>query len=254
MKIVTPVQMVPDLVEELSIDPEGNRLDPYCIRWVINEFDDFAIEQAILLKERNGGKVTILAPGMDGADDALFNAAAKGADELVKLNADFENEVNTHAFARLFAPLISKIQPDLILTGVQVHHHNDGSLGPMLAGELGLPYVGYVSGITLENGKILARKEYPGGVIAEIEVALPAVIGIQASDTPPRYVPISKIRQVMKTSKVAEEDAGEIDLQGGCSSDKMYLPQISGQVTMLEGSVEEIASQLAGIFKEAGVL
>jgi len=58
----------------------------------------------------------------------------------------------------------------------------------------------------------------------------------------------------MKTSKVAEEDAGEIDLQGGCSSDKMYLPQISGQVTMLEGSVEEIASQLAGIFKEAGVL
>jgi electron transfer flavoprotein beta subunit len=254
MKIVTAIQMVPDLVEDLVIDPDGNHLDPYSVRWVINELDDFAIEQAILLKERGGAKVSILAPNMEGADDALFAAAARGADELIKINAEFDAGVNSHSMARLFSPILKTLQADLVLTGVQTHDRSDGNIGPLLAEELGMPYIGYVSGITLVDGTGVVRKEYPGGLIAEMEVTLPAVIGVQSPDTPPRYISMSKIRQAMKTSKIQEQDSGDIDLSGAVPITKLAPPQVSNQVSMLAGSIDEIAAQLAAIFKDQGVI
>jgi electron transfer flavoprotein beta subunit len=254
IKIVSAVQLVPDLVEELVIDPASNQLDRTSIRWVLNEFDDYAIEQSILLKERNGGKVTVIAPDFEGAEDVLFNAAAKGADELLKLCADFEGDFNQHAMARLFAPFVKQAQPDLVLTGVQVHFQNDGALGPILAQELGWPYTGYVSGIRIDNGKAIVRKEYPGGVIAELEVTLPAVIGVQSADTPPRYVSISKIRQVMKTAKIAEEEAGDLDLNGGLPVQRLFQPESTAHATMIEGDTAEVSTRLVAIFKEAGLI
>ncbi|NOH01529.1 MAG: hypothetical protein HND47_05925 [Chloroflexi bacterium] len=74
MNIVVLVKLVPDLVEELTIDPGGAALDLTFARWIINEFDDHALEQGILLKEKNGGTVTVLAPDLEGADDVLFTA------------------------------------------------------------------------------------------------------------------------------------------------------------------------------------
>ena len=85
MNIVVPIKMVPDLVEELVIDASGTKLDPDALRLKLNELDEHAIEQAILLKEKGAGQVTVVAPDVEGVDDALFTAAAKGADRLVKL-------------------------------------------------------------------------------------------------------------------------------------------------------------------------
>ena len=143
MKIAVPVKFVPDLVEELTIDPSGVALDTTWLRLIISEFDDHAVEQAILLKERAGGQVTVMTIEAEGSDDFLFTAAAKGADQLIKLTGDFSN-VNNHALARVYADLLKETQPDLVLTGVQAHNDLDGSVGPLLAEYLGLPYVGYV--------------------------------------------------------------------------------------------------------------
>ena len=122
MKVIVPVQLVPDLVEELGIDAGGKALDAMYLRWILNEFDDHAIEQAILLKEKSGDAksvvVAVVAPDIEGADDALFTAAAKGADRLVKVSAGFEDGYNTHALARLYLPIVKAAQADLILTGV----------------------------------------------------------------------------------------------------------------------------------------
>ncbi len=84
MNIVILVKLVPDLVEELTIDTSGVALDTAWLRMIINEFDDHAIEQGILLKERGGGNVTVVAPDIEGVDDVLFTAAAKGADQIDK--------------------------------------------------------------------------------------------------------------------------------------------------------------------------
>lgn len=253
MKIAVPVKFVPDLVEELSIDPGGAALDTSWLRLIINEFDDHAVEQAILLKERGGGQVTVMMTETDGADDFLFTAAAKGADQLLKLTGDFSN-INNHALAHVYADLLKGLQPDLILTGVQAHNDLDGAVGPLLAEYLGLPYVGYVAGITVTGDKVLARKEYSGGLVAEIEVKLPAVLGIQAAEQPPRYVAYSKIRQVMGTAKIGEHPVASLDLGGGTVVSRMYQPEVAERAMMIEGGADEVADRLVAIFKELGTL
>ncbi len=252
--IVAIVKMVPDLVEELEINDSDTGLDRDWLRLIINEFDNHAIEQAILLKERDGGEVTVLSPEAEGVDDMLFTIAAKGADRMIKLTGDLEEEVNNHALARAFAETAKDQQPDLILTGVQANDDLDGPVGPLVAEYLDMPYVGYVSGVTVEGGKAIARKEYPGGLIAEMEVTLPAVLGIQASEEPPRYVAISKVRQMMKTTEIEEKEVSELDSSGGPTVGRMYLPEAAEKAEMIEGDEEEIAVKLVEIFKEVGAL
>ncbi len=253
MKIAVPVKFVPDLVEELSIDASGAALDTAWLRLIINEFDDHAVEQAVILKERGGGEVAVLSAEADGVDDFLFTTAAKGADKLVKLTGDF-SAVNNHALAKAFSEAIKTIQPDLVLTGVQAHNDLDGSLGPLLAEYLGMPFVGYVAGVTVAGDKVIARKEYSGGLVAEVEVKLPAVLGIQASETPPRYVAYSKIRQVMGTVKIEEQAAEGLDAASGVVVSRMFQPESAERATMLEGSPEDVSDKLIGIFKEVGAL
>ena len=253
MKIAVPVKFVPDLVEELTIDPSGIALDTAWLRLIVNEFDDHAVEQAILLKEHAGGQVTVMTIEAEGSDDFLFTAAAKGADQLIKFTGDFSN-VNNHAIARVYADLLKQTQPDLVLTGVQAHNDLDGPVGPLLAEYMGLPYVGYISGITVAGDHVVVRKEYSGGLIAEMEVKLPAVLGIQASEQPPRYVAYSKIRQVMGTAKIEERAIDSLDLAGGTEISRMFQPEVATRATMLEGGADQIADKLVSIFKELGTL
>jgi electron transfer flavoprotein beta subunit len=253
MKIAVPVKFVPDLVEELTIDPGGAALDTAWLRLIINEFDDHAVEQAILLKERGNGQVTVMTIEAEGADDFLFTAAAKGADQLIKLTGDFSN-VNNHALARAYTNLLKEIQPDLVLTGVQAHNDIDGSVGPLLAEYAGMPYIGYVAGITVAADRVVVRKEYAGGLIGEMEVKLPAVLGIQAAEQPPRYVAYSKIRQVMGTAKIEERAVANLDLGGGTEVSRMFQPEVAERATMLEGGADEVSDKLVGIFKELGTL
>lgn len=253
MNIVILVKLVPDLVEELSIDGNGVALDTAWLRLIINEFDDHAIEQGILLKERGGGQVTVIAPDIEGVDDVLFTAAAKGADRLIKIKGDFPG-VNNHGLARAFQSVVKELKPDLILTGVQANNDLDGSLGPLIAESLDMPYVGYISGVTVSEGKSNVHKEYPGGLIAELNVTLPAVMGIQAAEKPPRYVAVSKVRQMMKTSIIEERAAPDLNIAGGPTISRMFQTEAGQRATMLTGSPEEVAAKLVGIFKELGVL
>lgn len=253
MNIIVLAKLVPDLVDELTIDESGAALDLMFARWIINELDDHAIEQAILLKERSGGTVTVIAPDLDGADDVLFTAAAKGADKLIKLTGDFVT-ANNHALARVAAGLIKDSQADLILTGVQAHNDLDGSVGPMLAESLGLPYVGYVSSVSASDGKAAIHKEYPGGLLAEMDVALPAVLGIQVAEQPPRYVAVSKVRQAMKDSSIEEQEASDLDPSGGATVGRMFQPEATSHAEMITGNPEEVTDKLVSLFKELGVL
>jgi electron transfer flavoprotein beta subunit len=253
MNIIVPIKMVPDLVEELSIDPSGAALDTAWMRLILNEFDDHAIEQAILLKERLGGQVTVIAPDAPDVDDALFTAAAKGADRLIKLTGDTES-LNSHAIARAMSAIIKAETPDLILTGVQAHNDLDGQVGPLLAESLSMPYVGYVSGVKVENKMATVTKEYPGGLLAEFMVELPAVLGIQASDEPPRYVAFTKVRQAMQTASIEEHDIGELDISGGVTVSRMFQPEVGERAEMLAGDAGEVATRLIEIMQEHDVL
>ena len=254
MNIVVLVKLVPDLVEEVEIDASGASVDTTFIRLIINEPDDHALEQAIILKEREGGEVTILGPSIEDIDGVLFTAAAKGADRQIKLTGDFSVDVNNHALARAFAAAVREMQPDVILTGVQAHNDMDGALGPLMAEYLEMPYIGYVSGVAMEGETCIVRKEYPGGLIGEMQVNLPAVLGIQSAESPPRYVAVSKVRQAMKTVALDEQTSPALDRRGGPTVSRMFQPESGERAKMISGDSDEIAVRLVEILREADAL
>lgn len=253
MKILVFAKLVPDLVEEISIDPGGKALDMTWMRLVINEFDDHSIEQAILLKEKSSAQITVLTPESEGADEVLFTALAKGADQIIKLKGDFIN-CNNHALARGLLPIIQEIKPDLILTGVQANNDIDGSIGSALAGFLKYPFIGYVSGVDIEGNLVKVKKEYPGGYVAEVSSSLPAVLGIQAAEQPPRYVAVSKVRQIMKTASIEERNCDASNNQGGLPATRLFQPETTSHAQMISGTPEQVADKLVGIFSEIGII
>jgi len=248
-----PVKLVPDLVEELIINDEGTALDPMWLRYKLNEPDDHAIEQAVLLKERVGAHITVITPDMEGADDVLFSASAKGADRLIKLCGDLKQSPNNHSLAGILASILEELQPDLVITGVQAHNDLDGPLGALLAGILELPYIGYVTSVQLNDGTALVHKEYPGGLIAEMQVTLPAVLGIQAAERPLSYIAFSRIRQAMKTASLEEQPTPEL-ASSEIPIGKLFKAESGERATMLAGDVETVVARLVEIFDEIGVL
>jgi electron transfer flavoprotein beta subunit len=254
MNIIVPIKFVPDLVEELKVDDSGVKLDPDWLRLKLNEFDDHAIEEAILLKERGQASVTVIAPEADCADDALYAAVARGVDRVIKLSGEFSEGVSSHTLARMLAPVVQGLQPDLILTGVQAHNDLDGPLGPLLAENLGMPYVGYIAGVGVSEDQATLRKEFPGGLIMEMGAKLPAVLGIQVAEQPPRYVAVSKIRQAMKTASIEAQDVTDPGNGGELVIGRMYQPESGQKAEMIEGDASAVAAKLVEIFTKAGVL
>ena len=253
MNIIVPIKQVPDLVEELEIDDSGKDLNREWLKYKINEFDDHALEEALQLKEELGGQVTAMALETEDIDKTLYTAAAKGADKLVKVTGDFGYGVASHVAARALANVIQGMEYDLILTGVQAADDRDGQVGVLLAHYLGLPHVSVVTGVKVENGKATVHKEYAGGVMGEFEVTLPAVLGIQAARETPRYAPVSRVRQAMRSTSLEEVAAGDVSVTVGSSVRRMFKPETGAGAEMLEGSAEEIADKIVNLLREKGI-
>ncbi|RME42498.1 MAG: electron transfer flavoprotein subunit beta/FixA family protein [Chloroflexi bacterium] len=256
MEIIVAVKQVPDLIEELEINEDGTGLDPDLLSFVLNEFDDHALEEALLLKEEVGGSVTVIGVDTtDELDQALYTAIAKGADRAVKLVGDFDEEgLSSHAMARLLADAIGGMSYDLILVGVQAADDLDGQVAPMLAAYLGLPHVGVVTGVQVQDGTATVHKEFWGGIMAELEVTLPAVLGIQAARQPPRYAPVSRVRQAMKSATIEEIEVDEVPQVPVAPVRRMFKPEATGRAEIIEGDEATIAERIVEILKERGVM
>jgi electron transfer flavoprotein beta subunit len=257
--ILVLLKMVPDVVEDLEIAPDGRALDMDFLRMILSESDDHALEQALLLKERSGAKVTALALDAPEVDDALFTALAKGVDRVIKVEG-MDSAVSTRLAARIFSRAIAQdaaLAADLVLTGVQAIDDVDGLIAPLVAEDLGLPYLGIITRVGIDGGgkTISAVKEYPGSVRGEFEVELPAVLGIQAAEKAPRYVPVAKVRAAMKTQKIdpaplPATDDGWPELKVV----EMKRNEPAGHAEMLEGEPEAVAGKLCEILAQRGLL
>jgi electron transfer flavoprotein beta subunit len=256
MNIAVVVRQVPDLIETLEIDASGAALDWAAASFVVNECDDHALEQALLLKEAGGGTVTVLALDGGDVDNTLYAAAAKGADRILKLPRDDGSPPSPQAAALLYADAIRKLQVDLVLVGVQAHNELDGVLAPALAGALGQPYVGVIRGVQAgaEPGTVVACKEFPGAVIAQLRVRLPAVLGILGADQPPRYVPVSRIRAAMKATQFEEPEVTATEALPLVTVRKLYPPASATHAEMLSGAEADVAARIAAILAEKGLL
>jgi electron transfer flavoprotein beta subunit len=255
MNTVVVVRQVPDLIEPLEVAPSGTELDMDTASFIVNESDDHALEQAILLKEAQGGSVTVVALDFGDVDNTLYTAAAKGADRIIKIALDGAPPA-PRASAAVYAEAIKPIGADLVLVGVQAHDELDGGLAPFLAAALGTAYVGVIRGVTVgsEAGTVVARKEFPGAVMAQMNVKLPAVLGILGADQPPRYVPVSRIRGAMKSTQFEESQATAVGAEPLMSISRLYPPESGTRAEMLSGSGAEIAARIVDILAEKGLV
>lgn len=254
MKMLVAMKLVPDVVEELEIAEDGTRLDREAIGLKLNEWDDQALEQALLLKEASGGEIVAVAAETGDVEDALYTAIAKGADRGIKLVGDgLEQGMNNRQYAQLLQDVIKETAPDLILTGVQANDDLDGQLATWLAGMLDVPFVTVVSGVEVAGEKVSVKKEFAGGVTANLTLQTPAVVGIQVSPTPPRYAPISRIRQVMKTTSLDEMEV-EIPETPNLNVLRLAVPVSDGHAEIIEGEMEDKVGRVIALLKERGVL
>ncbi|MCX7623450.1 MAG: hypothetical protein N2Z82_06850 [Thermomicrobium sp.] len=255
MTIVVVLEQVPDVVEELSLAPLGTDLARDAVSYVLNEYDDHALEEALLLAEGSGDDVVAVGIDTTGElDQVLYTALAKGAKRAIKLAGDFEGTwVGTRAAARLLVPIIRELSPRLVLTGVQAPDDLDGQLAPTLAALLDWPHASVVIGTELADGAVRARKELWGGLTMHLELALPAVLGIQAARQTPRYVPVGRVRQVMREATIETREV-EMVADGSPRVERLRLPEETAQAEFLSGSPADIADRLIELLRARGLL
>lgn len=254
MRIVVPVKMVPDLVEDLELDEEGTDVDRELIKFVLNEFDDQALEEALLVKEATGAEVVVVALDEPDVGQSLYTALAKGADSAIKLTGVPQGWLDTHTRAAVLGAWLKGEPYDLVLTGVQAVDDLDGQLASLLGERLGLPHVSVVVRVEVKDASVLVRQEFAGGLATELQVTMPAVIGVQAARQAPRYASITRVRQAMQQGVIAEVPAEAGVAGSGLRVRKLYAPQTAGHAQMLTGSAGEVADEILSLLRAKGVV
>ncbi len=253
MKIAVLIKDVPDLVEELELTEEG-RLAVDDMSFVPSEWDDQALEEALILKEGDAGStVTAVAIDTGDVDNMLFTALAKGADRGVKLVGDFNREMSNRARAEVLAHYCHTEGFDLILTGVQAIDDLDGQIAGLVAGRLGAAHASVVRDVALGSTSVTCIQEYSGGKMAELRLTVPAVLGIQAAQKTPRYVTVSKVRQMQKSASL-EEIEGESSEAPALEIRRLYPPVASSHAEMWGDDVEELADRIVNLLEEKKLL
>ncbi|GAB1471548.1 electron transfer flavoprotein subunit beta/FixA family protein [Chloroflexota bacterium] len=250
MNIVVAIKHIPSIADDLPV--KGNNVDFDSVDFVLNEFDEQSIEQAVLVKEAVGGTVTVIGVDLIGElDGVLHLALAKGADKAVKITGD-DPAADSHQQAKWLSEAIKGMSADMVFAGVQASNDLDGQMGPMIAAYLDMPYIGGVSSVEVADGKAIVNKEFAGGFGGKYEASLPMVVGVQAAVKPPRYAPISKVRQVAQTA-VIEKIAPSGDASAGLTFKKMAPPVSTGHAEMIEGSSKEVAAKIVELLKSKGL-
>ncbi len=254
MHIAVILRLVPDLSDELDLAEDGKSIDREWVGITVNEFDEQALEEAIILKEASGAKVTALALAGEGVERMLQSALARGADSVVMLESSDEEHLDSRAAAPLFMEAVQALGADLVLTGVQTIEDIYGQLAPYLGALLDWPQVSAVSGVQLADGRCTLRQEYSGGRQALLEVQLPAVVGLQAASKPPRYVSASKLKDAIKSGEISVHAVATEPLASAVEVESLAPPERSGGARMLDEDPEAAAAEILSALEERGLL
>jgi electron transfer flavoprotein beta subunit len=262
LDIIVCVKHVPETAEaELKIDSSGKAVEKTGLVYDINEWDDYALEEAVRTKEKQGGTVTAITIGADDSDSTLRKCLARGADKAIRLTDPKFDGSDSYALAKILHSVIKTINYDLILCGVQSGDGSNAMVGPILAEMLSIPHATMVKKIELATGTAKINRELEGGLEEQLEIRLPALISVQTGINEPRYVSIMGIRKAMqkeiKVMTLADTGLTENDVGTAGSwitMDKLYVPPVEKQAEFLKGTPDEVAAKIAEILKGRGLI
>lgn len=261
MEILVCVKRVPDTAEnEIEMNSDGNDIERDDLVYSVNEWDNYAVEEAIQIVDKVGGSVTVVTVGDEESDEVLRREMAMGAEKgLLATDDAFENS-DCKGIATILKGVVDKGSYDLIMTGAQADEAY-GAVGGMLAAMMDVPYASLVNKIDVESDKLVIGREIAGGNREMNEITLPCVLSIQTGINEPRYVGIRGIRKV-SSIEIPELGAGDLGIDAsavGTDGAKVkrvdyFVPESGEGAEMLEGSTEEIIEKLIEILKANGGL
>ena len=262
MEILVCVKRVPDTAEnEIEVNSDGTDIERDDLVYSVNEWDNYAVEEAIQIKDNVGGSVTVVSVGDEESEEVVRREMAMGADNGILLSVDAFEGSDGKGLASLLKAAVEKGKYDLILTGAQA---DDGAaqVGGMLAAMLDLPYASLVNKVEIvDDQKIKVGREIEGGNQEMNEIDLPCVLSIQTGINEPRYVGIRGIRKVASVD-IPVHGAADLGLdadsvgEAGAKVKRLdyFVPELGEGAEMLEGSTEEIVEKLIEMLKAKGGL
>jgi electron transfer flavoprotein beta subunit len=262
MEILVCVKRVPDTAEnEIEIKSDGSGIEEDDLVYSVNEWDNYAVEEAIQIRDKVGGTVTVVTVGDEEDEEVLRREMAMGADNGILLSDEaFENS-DGRGIAAILRAEIEKGQYDLVLTGAMADD-GAGQVGGMLAAMLDWPYASVVNSIDVQqDSKITVGREIEGGNQEMNEIDLPCVLSIQTGINEPRYVGIRGIRKVASV-EIPTHGSGDLEIAPdavGAAAAKVsradyFTPELGEGAEILEGSMDEKIEKLVEMLKAKGGL
>ena len=262
MRIAVCVKQVPDAGGRLRVAGDGKWVDEDELKFVVNESDQYALEEGLKLAEASGGEVVAISLGPDRVQDALRKALALGAKRAVHLNDPAFSGGDVGATARALAAAIRREEFDLVLTGAQSDDHGYGSTGSIVAGILGWPHAWLVMGLEVEDGgSAKVTREMESGMNEIFRVQLPAVIEVQAGLNHPRYASLKGIMQA-KRKPIDRPSPGDLGLDAGelgSAGSRLEIvdvafPEAAGGAQIIEGDAASAAATLVEKLRQEGIV
>jgi len=260
MEILVCVKRVPDTAEnEIEVNRNGTDIERDDLVYSVNEWDNYAVEEAIQIRDKVGGSITVVTVGGEEDEEVVRREMAMGADNGVLLSDDAFNGSDGKGIAAVLKAAVEKGNYDLILTGAQADD-GAGQVGGMLAAMLDWPYASLVNLLeVIDDKKIKVGREIAGGNQEMNEIDLPCVLSIQTGINEPRYVGIRGIRKVASID-IPVHTAADLGIAGdtvGESGARMkrldyFVPDAGEGADILEGSTDEIIDKLIELLKAKG--
>jgi electron transfer flavoprotein beta subunit len=247
VKVVVCVKQVAVLGDEVEFTDDERDVDPDYLDYALNEWDTYATEEALRLREGNGdGEVVVVSVGPEDVEEALRRCLAMGADRGIRVNS--EERLDPIQVARALAEVVRAENPDLVFAGVQSADAVQAATGTAVAELLGLPRVAVVTKIELGDGKATVNRELEGGLLDVVEVDTPALFTIQTGINEPRYATLRAIKQA-EEKEIDVRQPGDLG-EPAYRVKKMFVPPKGEGAEMLNGSAADVAQKIREIVEE----
>ena len=251
MKICVLVKQVPDKNDQIKLDQNHQSVDKNNFNYVTNESDNYAIEEALLIKEKLGGEVVVCTYGSESSIQVVKDDLSKGADKGIFIENDKNDEYDILNLSKVFKSVFKDENFDLVLSGLQSDDIGNGQLGVLLAEHLGMSHGSLVMETeTTDSSKIRIKRELENGWFQWSELDLPASLTIQSGINKPRY---ASLRGIMMMKKKPIETIKLSELESNAQTidnlKAMYIPQKTKETVRVDGTPDEIAEKLHNILK-----
>lgn len=255
MKIIVCLKSCPESAEsEIKLTNDKKDIIRDKLVYTVNESDNYALETALVLKEKYGGEITLITLGDKKSEELLRMGFAKGADYGIRIEEEKEIK-DPLLIAKIFATVIKNLDFNLILTGVTSSDNNYGITNIALARYLNLPFTTLVKKIAKEDNFLIVERELEGGLIEKRRIKIPCLLTIQTGIYPLRYASVLAIkRATSKEIKLIKLKELNLEIKENISLKEYFIPKSERETIFIKGTEDEIVDNLIKILKEKGIL